>query len=102
VSGQRVEEDHDAHGPRRFACSAVAVQAIILTTEEGILLLPLLLRNQLGAWQPISGGLEAAETVLEGVLWAVREEADPQMQVRPWGVVHAHTFYRDTGNNLWH
>jgi hypothetical protein len=57
----------DVYGPRRFACSAVAVQVITLKTEEGILLLPLLPRNQLGAWQPISGGLDAAETVLEGL-----------------------------------
>ena len=51
--------------------------------------------SQPGEWQIISGGLEAAETVLDRVLREVREEAGPQVQVRPLGVVHAHTFHFD-------
>jgi ADP-ribose pyrophosphatase YjhB (NUDIX family) len=80
-------------GARRFACSAVAVQALILNADERILLLSAPTRNRLGEWQIISGGLEAAETVLDGVLREVREEAGPQVQVRPLGVVHAQTFH---------
>jgi ADP-ribose pyrophosphatase YjhB (NUDIX family) len=83
------------HGARRFACSAVAVQAIILNTDERILLLSSPTRNRPGEWQIISGGLEAAETVLDGVLREVREEAGPQVQVRALGVVHAQTFHFD-------
>jgi ADP-ribose pyrophosphatase YjhB (NUDIX family) len=85
----------NAQGTRRFICSAVAVQAIILNTDERILLLSSPIRNHQGEWQIISGGLEAAETVLAGVLREVREEAGPQVQVRPLGVVHAQTFHFD-------
>jgi ADP-ribose pyrophosphatase YjhB (NUDIX family) len=84
----------DAQG-RRFACSAVAVQAIILNADERVLLLSSPTRNRPGEWQIISGGLEAAETVLEGVLREVREEVGPQIQVWPLGVVHAQTFHFD-------
>jgi ADP-ribose pyrophosphatase YjhB (NUDIX family) len=85
----------NAQGTRHFACSAVAVQAIILNADERVLLLSSPTRNRLGEWQTISGGLEAAETVLDGVLREVHEEAGPQVQVRPLGVVHAHTFHFD-------
>jgi len=80
---------------RRFACSAVAVQAIIVNEDERTLLLSSPTRNRPGEWQVISGSLEAAETVLEGVLREVREEAGPQLQVRPLGMVHAHSFHFD-------
>jgi 8-oxo-dGTP pyrophosphatase MutT (NUDIX family) len=73
-----------AQGTRRFACSAVAVQAIIVNADERLLLLSSPTRNRPGEWQIISGGLEAAETVLDGVLREVQEEAGPQLQVRPW------------------
>src|SRR6266511_4411144 len=85
----------NAQGTRRFACSAVAVQAIILKADERLLLLSSPTRNRPGEWQIISGGLEAAETVLDGVLRELREEAGPQMQVRPLGVVHAQTLHFD-------
>src|SRR5262245_29152821 len=85
----------NALGTRHFACSAVAVQAIILNADERVLLLSSPTRNRPGEWQIISGGLEAAETVLAGVLREVSEEAGPQIQVRPLGVVHAHTFHFD-------
>ena len=85
----------NAQGTRRFACSAVAVQAIILKEDERLLLLSSPTRSRSGEWQVISGALEAAETVLDGVLREVREEAGPQMQVRPLGVVHAQTFHFD-------
>jgi ADP-ribose pyrophosphatase YjhB (NUDIX family) len=80
----------DAQG-RNFACSAVAVQAIILDADERILLASPT-RNCSGEWQIISGSLEAAETGLAGVLREVREAVGPQVQVRPLGVVHTHTF----------
>lgn len=51
--------------------------------------------NHPNEWQVISGSLEAAETVLEGVLREVSEEAGPQLRVRPLGVVHAHSFHFD-------
>ncbi len=84
-----------SQGPRRFACSAVAVQAIILNAAEQVLLLSSPTKNRPDEWQIISGALEAAETILAGVLWEVREEAGPHLQVRPLGVVHAQTFHCD-------
>ena len=85
-----------AQGTRRFACSAVAVQAIIVNAAERVLLLSSPTKNRPDEWQVISGGLEAAETVLAGVLREIREEAGPHLQVRPLGVVHAQTFHFDT------
>jgi len=82
-------------GTRRFACSAVAVQAIILNADARVLLLSSPTKNRPDEWQIISGALEAAETVLAGVLREVREEAGPHIQVRPLGVVHAQTFHFD-------
>ena len=84
----------DAEG-RRFACSAVVVQAIIVNEDEPILLLSSPTRNRPDEWQVISGSLEAAETVLAATLREVREEVGPQLRVRPLGVVHAHTFHFD-------
>jgi hypothetical protein len=57
-----------AQGARRFACSAVAVQAIIVNADERVLLLSSPTKNRPDEWQVISGGLETAETVLAGVL----------------------------------
>jgi 8-oxo-dGTP diphosphatase len=82
-------------GKRRFACSAVAVQAIIVNTDERLLLLSSPVKNRPGEWQVVSGGLEAAETVLDGTLREVKEEAGAQVQVRPLGVVHVQTFHYD-------
>jgi NADH pyrophosphatase NudC (nudix superfamily) len=82
-------------GIRCFACSAVAVQAIILNAAEQVLLLSSPTKNRPDEWQIISGALEAAETILAGVLREVREEAGPHLQVRPLGVVHAQTFHFD-------
>jgi len=85
----------DASGKRIFACSAVAVQAIIVNTQEEILLLSSPTRNPDGAWQVVSGALDAQETVLEGVLREAREEIGPAVRLRPLGTVHVHTFHYD-------
>jgi ADP-ribose pyrophosphatase YjhB (NUDIX family) len=82
-------------GTRRFACSAIAVQAIIVNADERVLLLSSPTKNRPDEWQVISGGLDAAETVLAGLLWEVREEVGPHLQVRPLGMVHAQTFHFD-------
>lgn len=81
---------------RAFAASAVAVQAILIDAQERILLLSSPRRNQPHEWQTISGGLEAGETILAGAWRELREEAGPDVQARPLGVVHAHTFHYDT------
>jgi 8-oxo-dGTP diphosphatase len=84
-----------ASGQRQFACSAVALQAVIVNAEECILLLSSPNRNPGGAWQVVSGALEAAETVLEGILRETREEAGVDVRVRPLGALHVQTFKYD-------
>jgi len=82
-------------GKRQFVCSAVALQAVIVNAEGCVLLLSSPLRNPDGAWQVISGALEAEETILQGILRETHEEVGPQVQVRPLGTVHVHTFKYD-------
>jgi 8-oxo-dGTP diphosphatase len=81
-------------GTRRFACSAVALQAVVVNSEEKILLLSSPSRNPEGAWQVVSGALEAGETILDGTLREAREELG-DIQVRPLGTIHAQTFHYD-------
>lgn len=78
---------------RPFTASAIALQAIIINEQEQILLLNSPKRNQ--GWQTISGGLEAGETILDGVLREVVEEVGANVRVRPLGVIHAETFHYD-------
>ena len=78
---------------RHFATSAAAVLGIVVDQAERILLLSS--QKRPGAWEVVNGGLEANETLLEGALREVREEAGSQVRVRPLGVVHASTFHYD-------
>ena len=80
---------------RQFACLPVALTTIIVDSEERFLLLASPTRRPDGAWQLVSGAMEAGETVLEGVLRETREEAGSDLRVRPLGTVHVHTFYYD-------
>lgn len=80
---------------RHFAAFAVAVQAIIVDAQGRLLLLSSPLRNGANGWQTVSGGLEAGETILEGVLREVAEEAGPDVQVEPLAVIHARSFHYD-------
>jgi len=84
-----------AAGPRqrRFATSAVAIQAIIINQDKEILLLSSPSRKQ--GWQLVSGALEANETLLDGTLREVYEELGTNIQVRPLGTVHVETFHYD-------
>jgi 8-oxo-dGTP pyrophosphatase MutT (NUDIX family) len=43
----------------------------------------------------INGGLDAEETILDGMLREVREEAGTEIRVRPLGAIHAYTFRFD-------
>jgi len=82
-------------GTRHFACSAVAVQAVVVSPEEKILLLSSPTRNAEGEWQVVSGALEAEEMILEGVLRETREELGNEIRVHPLGTVHTQTFHYD-------
>lgn len=80
---------------RPFATFPAAIQAVIINEQEELLLLASPTRQPVGAWQVISGGLEAGETILDGALREVREEAGQGVRVRPLGIVHARTFQYD-------
>lgn len=79
---------------RLFPTAPIAVQAVVLNEHTQILMLSSPRRNGANGWQIISGGLEAGETVIAGVLREVREEAGP-VKVRPLGVLHAQSFHYD-------
>lgn len=82
-------------GTRRFACSAAAVQAVVVSPEETTLLLSSPTRNPGGVWQVVSGALEAGETVLEGTLREAQEELGSDVRLRPLGTIHVQTFHYD-------
>jgi NADH pyrophosphatase NudC (nudix superfamily) len=65
---------------RQFATSPIAVQAIVVDSEERVLLLNHPQRQK--GWQVVSGALEAGETVLAGVLREIREEIGEAVRTR--------------------
>src|SRR5215211_1686533 len=75
-------------GTRRFVCSTVALQAVVVSPEERILLLSSPTRNP-------DGALEAGETVSEGTLREAHEELGSEIRVRPLGTIHVQTFHYD-------
>jgi NADH pyrophosphatase NudC (nudix superfamily) len=79
---------------RPFATSAIALQAIIINENEQFLLLSSPRRNGRNEWQTVSGGLEAGETILEGILREVWEEVGG-IQVWPLTVLHSQSFHYD-------
>jgi 8-oxo-dGTP pyrophosphatase MutT (NUDIX family) len=80
-------------GKRRFACSPVAVLAIIINKREETLLLAH--PEQDGGWQVVNGAMEAGETALEAALRETYEEAGSDIRVRPLGTVHVSSFHYD-------
>ena len=79
-------------GGRTFACSPAAVLAYLVDEQERFLLLRHPQRN---GWEVINGALEAGETVLEGALREVAEEAGPDIRARPLGAFHVQSFHYD-------
>lgn len=65
-----------ASGRRTFACCPVAVLGFIVNAEEQILVLK---HPQRSGWEVINGALDAGETVGEGLLREIREEAGPAL-----------------------
>ena len=72
---------------RRFSPSVVGIVALIVDVQERFLMLSHPERP--GQWEAISGALEVRETLQEGMLREVREEAGSEIRVQPLGVVHA-------------
>lgn len=86
----------DASGKRTFSCFAAAVIVFIIDEDERFLMLSSPgKREREGAWETISGALEADETVLQGAIRETQEEIGIDANVRPLGTVHAHTFCYD-------
>jgi 8-oxo-dGTP pyrophosphatase MutT (NUDIX family) len=82
-----------ASGGRSFATFPAAVVVPIVNRREALLLLESPRRR--GCWEPVNGAVDEGETLLEAALREVREEAGPDLRVRPLGVVHASTFAYD-------
>jgi 8-oxo-dGTP pyrophosphatase MutT (NUDIX family) len=80
-------------GGRAFATHPAAVVVAIVNAREELLLLESPRRP--GWWEPVNGAVDAGETLVEAALREVREEAGPDLRVRPLGVVHASTFAYD-------
>jgi 8-oxo-dGTP pyrophosphatase MutT (NUDIX family) len=78
---------------RSFATFPAAVVVPIVNQRAELLLLESPRRP--GWWEPVNGAVDNGETLLEAALREVREEAGPDLQVRPLGVVHASTFAYD-------
>ena len=83
----------DVAGRRTFACFPTAVLACLVDTHERMLLLTHPQRK--GEWEVVNGALEADETIVEGVLREIREEAGAAVRARPLGSVHVFSFYYD-------
>jgi 8-oxo-dGTP pyrophosphatase MutT (NUDIX family) len=79
---------------RSFATFPAAIVAPILNGREEFLLLESPRRP--GLWEPVNGAVDEGETLIEAALREVREEAGPELLVRPLGVAHASTFAYDT------
>jgi 8-oxo-dGTP pyrophosphatase MutT (NUDIX family)/GNAT superfamily N-acetyltransferase len=79
---------------RRFAGFAAAVLVFIVDPATRRVLLLRSPRRSRG-WEIVNGGLEAGETLEEGALREVGEEAGPDVRVELLGVCHASTWHYD-------
>ena len=81
---------------RRFAGFAAAVLVFIVdpSTRRFLLLSSPAKRGRPG-WEIVNGGLEAGESLEEGVLREVSEEAGPDVSLRVLGAVHSWTWRYD-------
>ena len=79
---------------RRFAGFAAAVLVFIIDpSSRRVLLLKAPGRDR--GWEIVNGGLEAGETLLDGVAREVAEEAGPSVAISVLGTVHAMTWHYD-------
>ncbi len=78
---------------RVYTTFPAAVVVPIVNARRELLLLENPRRE--GWWEPVNGGVDAGETLLDAALREVREEAGDDVRVRPLGVIHASTFAYD-------
>lgn len=81
------------HTGRRVPSFPAAIIALVINPDGRFLMLSH--PNSNGQWEPINGGMDADETIIECVMREVQEEGGPQIKVRPLGVAHAYTFRYD-------
>ena len=79
---------------RQFACFPAAVLVALVAPEQRVLLLRS--PTRWGGWEVSNGALEHGETVLQGCLRELAEEAGSTVRARPLGVVHVQTIVYDT------
>lgn len=82
-----------ANSGRVFNASAVGLVAFIVREDERILMLAHPQRPT--RWEPPNGAFDGGETILDGLLREIREEAGEHIQVRPLGALHSYTFRYD-------
>ena len=82
-----------AKSGRQFKTHAAALVALIINREEHFLMLSNPQRE--GKWEPVNGAYDGGETMLEGMIREIREEAGEQIQVRPISAVHTFNFRYD-------
>lgn len=70
---------------------------IVDPTTRRFLLLSSPAKRARPGWEIVNGGLEAGETLLEGVAREVAEEAGPEVRLDVVGTVHAWTYHYDQG-----
>jgi ADP-ribose pyrophosphatase YjhB (NUDIX family) len=83
----------NARGDRAFDCFPAAVLVFVVDEDERILILSNPQSD--GGWEVVNGALQHGETILEGALRELREEAGPGVRVRPLGIVHVYTHHYD-------
>ncbi len=77
---------------RPFASVPAALLVFIVNEREEFLLLR---HPRRAGWEIVNGAMEAGETVADGALREVREEAGPAVEVRLLGPVHIQNFHYD-------
>lgn len=77
---------------RPFACLPAALLVFVINEREEFLLLRHPRRT---GWEVVNGALEANETVADGALREVQEEAGPDVRVRLLGPAHIQNFHYD-------
>src|SRR5215510_14552152 len=82
-----------AKSGRKFAGHAAGLIAFIINPEERFLMLSQ--PKRAGKWEPVNGAYDADETVLEGMLREIGEEAGKSVKVRPLTTVHSYNFRYD-------
>lgn len=83
-----------ANSGREFSVFPVGLIALIIDQQDRFLMLR---HPKHGTYEPVNGGYNGGETLLEGLMREIREEVGEQVEVRPITTVHTYNFrYDDT------